>query len=64
MSGKINFARRNERGLGDLVEFLCNLKERGFTRTRLFVGDKCLSFVDAIAQIYTDIEHKGTVLMC
>jgi transposase-like protein len=43
-------------------EFLCNLKERGLQGTRLFVGDKCLGLVDAIAQVYPKAHYQRCIV--
>lgn len=43
-------------------EFLCGLKARGLKGTRLFVGDKCLGLVDAIAQVYPEAQYQRCIV--
>jgi putative transposase len=43
-------------------EFLCSLKARGLKGTRLFVGDKCLGLVDAIAQVYPEAHYQRCIV--
>lgn len=38
--------------------FLTDLKERGLTGTRLFIGDKCLGLLEAVNEVYPDAKYQ------
>jgi putative transposase len=44
------------------LDFLRSLKQRGLNGTQLFVGDKCLGLVEAIAEVFPEAKYQRCIV--